>query len=277
MLIKLADGSLIEQAKMRQPTEQNLLRKNYPLSKTSQAECLCDSEMKLPLKIFYKRASDTFGVKKMPGQDCQLHKPGCKFRTEPKTHTTKAKRSLTVAIPERGKTQVTDSKHLREILNALWDVIDLREIENIEHDCSWKIIKDCLKKESLFLKINNHPLSEWLTVLMPKSLDHLIELEFPFGRLLLGELFSFGKAKEGSYYLKLKGASNSIYLSENRYHQLLKREQNLIERVRDIPNERVIVLAAVIDTETGGSIKASSLAVREVDKHTFKTISKGER
>ena len=160
---------------------------------------------------------------------------------------------------------------------SIWKAIDEQNLLVNEKISSWEKIKWFLETGSNFL-VNDIPLSEILTIQKPEKIENFSRIDFPSGGLILGELFSFGEAREGSYFLKLKGTKNCLYISESRYKNLIVQEQEILRCVkevgiREISDVRIIVLAAVINTGTGGSIKISSLALRAVDRKTFKKVS----
>jgi hypothetical protein len=259
--IKIQNGNCFSYDDVKSEWMQKLLKEAYIHSEKSRASCCChgDNE-KLELVIAYRRKSELFELRKMPGQSSKLHAESCFFARESNQESsTSHSKSFFITMPSKENEYFADHGALKKLQSYLVKVIR-SEIE-IK---SWYHIKSELLDLSKRLVVNDDFLSKSFNILIPTSKENIKPIWFKGEepRILFGELlYSRNVPQHDSIAIHLKGTGDIVWFNHSEFSESDSKALDL-----DNPDKRVFVMCSVLKSNSGNSIQGYGLSTKVLNK-----------
>ncbi|WP_127472005.1 hypothetical protein [Thiomicrorhabdus aquaedulcis] len=260
--IKTQGGEVFSYEDVKEPTVQKILKSAY-VKKQFRMYCGCQNSNDLELVIAYRRKTELFELRKLPGQSPKSHAESCPFSMEVNKigHALKKNsgHDFYVTLPEKENGWFSDHVALKKLHNTL-----LKKIHEGGVVSSWFDVKGKLLDASKVLHVNAESLAKIFNVVIPAPKEKLKPIWFQLNesRLLLGELLSAQKIpNKNSIVVHLKGTGDSIWF--NRSEFLEGDEKTLLSPPAE---KRVFVFCSVKKSTTGESIQGYGLSTRVLNK-----------
>ncbi len=259
--IKLQGGDCFSYDDVKSEGMQILLRESYIHSEKSRAYCCCQSDRKsLELVIAYRRKTELFELRKMPGQSAKLHAESCFFSRELSQGSLSShSKNFYITMPSKENKYFADHGALKKLhvhlLKAIRSEIEIK---------SWYHIKSELLNISVRLLVNNEYLSKSFNILIPTSKDNIKPIWFKGDepRLLFGELLYMREVpKHNSIAIHLKGTGDVIWFN---HPEFTESDSKSLET--ENPDKRVFVMCSVLKSGTGNSIQGYGLSIKILNK-----------
>lgn len=257
--IKLQDGSVFEFLEMVLPAVQEKLARAYKLQKDfGRVKCLCSDKDDLELVVAYRRKSDQFELRKMPGQLSSLHSQDCflnrKKKQSESSNPKLSRNDFLIGFPSKENGFVSDHERLDFFLEVMLD-----ESEKVPQGF-WSKFKRSVLENAESKTVNGEPLLSVLNVLRPSPKDRAKPIWFKEdeARIIIGELLYSNFTKtDKSLLLKIKGTNDVVWFN---WPKIPDSTLALLESGGE--SQKVFIACTVVKSKAG-TVSGFGLAARK--------------
>lgn len=273
MQIELHNKTTFDYRDRNEPFAQRQLRRSYIQDDQTKATCLCNPDTRPTLLIAYRRREDAFELRKWLNSDPKLHSIKCPFRLSNRTGRYCGDNGLTLTIPVYDQLNVTDHDHARAVLNALWNELTDEGYISPDKSIRWRNAKEEIRTVAEDIDINQNPLVERLSVVVPKPKEHLTTLDLPIGRVVVCELnYANENRNNESIAISAKGVANTIWLNAYHVYDLIQSQRELLLARKNEVGEhirRILLMTLVNTTGDNSNLLCNAVAIVKVDRNSF--------